>query len=799
MTRRILSRLTSGALIVVMTYTPLLGASTGTLASAQSVPEAPTSYKYDLVGNLKEIADPLGRMTNLTYDPLDRVKQVEQPLTNGARPTIKYGYDGMDQVATVTDPRNLETRYAVDGLGNRSELRSPDTGLTKSTYDAAGNRKTRMDGRGKTNTYFYDALNRLTRIDYTGTISTTFEYDGDAKLTPTAAGKMTRMTDESGYTTYTYDAFGRLAIKAQTTTGLGSYNNTHTLIYGYDAAGRLASVTYPSGNRVNYGYNHVGQVASITLNPVKATGTDTNVDSSIVLLNNITYTPFGGTTGWKWGSSVPANQYAHVRTYDLDGRISSYTMGSPTANGVVRTINYDAASRIKGYTHSGTGTLPSPASLNQTFGYDELNRLTSYSGNGTSQTYAYDASGNRIKAGFGANGYTNTIYPLSNKLSATTGPGPAKTNTYDDAGNLTTDGTLVVTYSGRARPYRIQNGTVTAHQLFNGLEQRVFQTNGGGIFVYDEQGQLVGEYNYVNGKATRETVYLGNLPVAVLTQTVTGAVPAQNTAINVFHIHPDHLGTPRMITRTLDNKIVWRWDNGDPFGLTPPTEYFNGSGTFTFNLRMPGQYYDRNTNLFYNYHRDYDPQTGRYIQSDPIGLNGGINTYAYVGGNPLSNIDPTGLCVGPVMVACVYIAENTVGLLLVAEVGIAITTGATVPGPAAGLSNSARTIAQEVGSVQVFSNWARAKNALGSTTSKPIHHVVEQCQAARSGFPVSRINTTDNLIRMDQVAHDAVSKYYSTSLPGLKGQFRDTLSGKTFEEQHAVGMDLVQKALNGTL
>ncbi|NHZ82204.1 type IV secretion protein Rhs [Massilia sp. CCM 8695] len=642
MTRRIFSRLTSGALIVVMTYTPLLGAYTGTVASAQSVPAAATGYKYDLGGNLTEVNDPLGRVTNQTYDPLGRVKQVEQPQTNGARPTIKYGYDGIGQVATVTDPRNLETRYSVDGLGNRSELGSPDTGLTKSTYDAAGNLKTSTDGRGMLNTYSYDALNRLTRIVYTGTVGTTFEYDGGATPTPNAAGKMTRMTDESGYTTYTYDAFGRLATKAQTTTGLGSYTNTHTLVYAYDAAGRQASVTYPSGNRVNYSYNDVGQVASITLNPVKANGTDTSTEN-IVLLNNITYAPFGGTTGWTWGNSAPANQYAHVRTYDLDGRISSYTLGSPSANGVVRTVNYDAASRIKGYTHTGSGTAPSPASLNQTFGYDELDRLTSYSGNGTTQTYAYDATGNRIKAGFGANSYTNTVDPLSNKLSATTGPGSAKTNTYNGAGDLTTDGTLVVTYSGRGRPYRLQNGAVTAHQLFNGLDQRVFQTNGGGIFVYDEQGQLVGEYNYVNGKASRETVYLGNLPVAVLTQTVTGTAPAQSTAVNVFHIHPDHMGTPRMITRPLDNKIVWRWDNGDPFGLTPPTENFSGLGTFTFNLRMPGQYYDRTTNLFYNYHRDYDPQTGRYVQSDPIGLKGGINTYTYVMNKPLTRKDPFGL------------------------------------------------------------------------------------------------------------------------------------------------------------
>jgi RHS repeat-associated protein len=81
----------------------------------------------------------------------------------------------------------------------------------------------------------------------------------------------------------------------------------------------------------------------------------------------------------------------------------------------------------------------------------------------------------------------------------------------------------------------------------------------------------------------------------------------------------------------------------DPFGVTPPTSDPSGVGVYTYNLRLPGQTNDRESNLFQNWHRNYDPVTGRYIESDPIGLGGGLNTYAYVEGNPLTGVDPAGL------------------------------------------------------------------------------------------------------------------------------------------------------------
>ncbi len=105
------------------------------------------------------------------------------------------------------------------------------------------------------------------------------------------------------------------------------------------------------------------------------------------------------------------------------------------------------------------------------------------------------------------------------------------------------------------------------------------------------------------------------------------------------YLHADHLQTARLATDQ-SQAIVWRWE-GSAFGDTPAEEL----STVTVNLRFPGQYYDQETGLHYNWNRYYDPATGRYITSDPIGFAGGINPYGYVTSNPLRFIDPLGLAI----------------------------------------------------------------------------------------------------------------------------------------------------------
>jgi RHS repeat-associated protein len=545
-----------------------------------------TEYGYDPQGNPGVRSDSLGHVTSYGHDALDRLFRIQDALGGQSEVTV----NGLDEITRVTAPNDLVTEYDIDAFGQVRRETSPDTGTTTFAYDAAGNLKTRTDARGITTDYHYDALNRL--VSAPGYSYSLLQYDEGAN----GRGRLTRMINSGGLSTdWSYGPYGEVIAKRQSQGGV-----ILNLALAHDAGGRLSELTYPSGKRVTYGYSQ-GRISRITVN-------------GQVLLDDVQYHPNGLPQSWTWGNGT-----LHGRGYDANGWPVSHPLG-----GLTRVLTHDGAGRITGYGHGGN-----PA-LDQSFDYDALDRLTGAVNNQGSRGYQYDANGNRTQLRSGANDYPYSYQGGSNRLQSVAGP-TALNYGYDPAGNLTTLGGLSLIHDVRGRLSQVKSGqTVLAEYRYNGLGQRVSKVSQR-LYAYDEAGRLIGEYAPNGGpSAIQETVYLGGIPVAVLKG------PA------IHYVHTDHLNAPRVITDSQD-RVVWRWDNAEPFGLGQPDPNPSGLGVFTYNLRLPGQYYDPETGLHYNYFRHYDPGTGRYVEGDPIGLAGGLNLYAYVGGNPLNYIDPLGL------------------------------------------------------------------------------------------------------------------------------------------------------------
>jgi RHS repeat-associated protein len=298
--------------------------------------------------------------------------------------------------------------------------------------------------------------------------------------------------------------------------------------------------------------------------------------------------------GWVW-----SNETTHRRFYDRDGRVTAIA-------------------------------VPPEVADQQRFAYDLLDRLVSATlvRSAVDLAYAYDATGNRVQEMRNGAVSLYTVAGTSNRLQAISGA-TTRSMSYNTTGSLSSDRDIEFGYDGRER--MVTAGSTSYY--VSGLDQRIEKAGPGantpsGVrqFLYDEQGHLLGEYDGGNGVPIAEHVYLGDWPVGLI---------QGNT---VYYVHPDQLGAPRIVTRATDNQTMWAWQR-EPFGAG----IVQAVGGFEYNLRFPGQYYDAETGLHYNYFRDYDPSVGRYVESDPVGLKGGTNTFLYVAANPFKLFDSFGL------------------------------------------------------------------------------------------------------------------------------------------------------------
>ena len=660
----------------------LTGWALFTLPALAQLPPPPVSVapvvklEYDAHGNpTRTVIGPdapgLNLSTSHSYDRLHR----KQQTTDARLGVTRLDYNGREDIAQVTDPRNLVTQYPRNGLGDTTGLSSPDTGAATLTRDAAGNVITRLDSRGVLATSTFDALNRLTSTAFTkaGQAAQVFTwvYDQTGPGFSNGIGRLTSTGHPSGSTRHAYDAQGRLTSSTQIA-AYGKNLTTHTAGYAYDSGGNVEAITYPSGRVLTIA--HVGGLpSSLTLAPNAAA-------AGQPLVSQLSFEPFGAVRSWQW--HLDGGLQLHERLFDTSGRMIRYPLAS-----VVRDVAFDAADRINSYQHrdrnSGTQTAGALA-LDQTFGYDELGRVTNVvSGTGVSAqiwAYSYDANGNRTLKSFSNNGggsFVNRDHVLannSNRLLAMNNS--ARSFSYDTAGNTVaalslipgaqTDGWVanwVASWnlSGRMDSLRgtVDNARfITTGYVYDAFGHRVlkepltletcsprracsalaYAPGQGTVFVYGALGELLGEYNSGTGAALREYIWLQGMPVAVVVNDATNPAPSQT---QTYFIHADHLNTPRVVVNK-SNVMRWSW-MAEPFGSNGESNDPQGLGAFSFNLRMPGQYFDAESGLSYNYFRDYDAGIGRYTQSDPIGLAGGINTYAYVEGNPVSKVDPLGL------------------------------------------------------------------------------------------------------------------------------------------------------------
>lgn len=536
-------------------------------------------------GLLTSISTPLGHTTSLTY----RLGDVSS-VTDAESRTVSVDTDQVGRAMSIADNLGNQTKFTYDEKNRPKTIVDATGQMTSVGYDGNGNAHTVLLPQHTNPFVFnYDALNRAT--------SSSDPMNHGGTVTPDGNGNPKKWVDGKGQTTtYQFDSLDRPY--------LFTFNDNSTLQYTFDNGDNLRKLVDSVGGTTSIDVDDYDHPTSIST-PYGAIGYQFDALGRIQSLTypsglKVVYDQYDADDNV--GRVAVGSDTPYQLTYDVDGRLS--TLQQP--NGVIRTQMYYNSDLVKSITYtSGTTSLG-----DWQYSYDDMGRVK-------------NITGALIKAVAPVSAQSAT-FDDANQIATLNGA----TLSTDNNGDQLTDAGLSFGYDARGRLTSVTAGTTTAHYTINPFGLRDTKTVGSTTthYLYDINGHLLVETDAA--KATqREYVWVGDLLVMVRVY--------KNGSATEYNVWTDHLNTPRVVADAT-NAIVWRWDS-DAYGNGAPT------GSLTFNMRFPGQYFDAESGLHYNAARDYNPKTGRYVERDPLGLGGGANSYSYAMGNPAMFYDPYGL------------------------------------------------------------------------------------------------------------------------------------------------------------
>lgn len=589
------------------------------------------SYGYDKAGQRKTVTDANGKTRTYEFNAYGQVTTAKDPLGN----TLRLVHDTRGNVIEAIDPNGGRTRASYDRRSLLVSSTDPLGNTTRYEWNNNGWLSAIVQANGQKVTYGYDNVGRVNQHqehDAQGALQKTVTYTYDE------AGNLLTWSDGTFSALRSYDDADQLTNETVTYgTGQGNFTLSHA--YSYHGNGQIKTYTGPDGVTISYEFDGAAQLERVEI-PGEGTMAVTDwqwFQPKKVLLpggseRRMEYDGYQGLTQLKVVNPSQAavfelkNQYGKlaeiqstridgnelVYTHDDAGRLTQVNAGLLTARSETFTLDANG-NRL---THSQTGSTQ--------WQYDAAGRLTqrpSASGGGTT-SYQYDASGN-----------------LSVKTD-TSRPEPYRTTRYSwDAFNRLAEvkdgaGHRIARYTydpfdRRIRKERGDSATLQAGAGAPNSATHYLHTEWGLLAEADGSGQLTTTYGWNPQK--------DNSVAPLFARTPDTANPGQWRTV---YYHNDHLGAPQRITDK-SGAVIWAADY-DAYGKAITRTTVDAAKAITSNLRYPGQYWDAETGLHYNDRRYYDPETGRYLSSDPIGFEGGINLYAYAAAAPGRYIDPTG-------------------------------------------------------------------------------------------------------------------------------------------------------------